>query len=122
VPSATYNILREAILSEKRIACTYNGQTRELCPIVLGRSNGQEKVLTYQVGGGTDKGTLLRPNWKCLFVAKMQNPRLQEGPWLEGANHSKPQSCVEVVELDINPRPQAAVNKHSSRPIVSTSG
>jgi hypothetical protein len=33
MPSATYQLFREAILSEKQITCDYQGYHRELCPI-----------------------------------------------------------------------------------------
>jgi hypothetical protein len=36
MPSATYQLFREAILSAKQITCDYQGYHRELCPIILG--------------------------------------------------------------------------------------
>jgi hypothetical protein len=51
VASATYNLFEQAIRLRKQIVCVYRGHPRELCPIILGHSQGQEKALTYQVGG-----------------------------------------------------------------------
>lgn len=102
MPSLTYTLLRDAMVRQKRVACSYNGQARELCPIVLGRSKGEEKVLAYQVGGNTGQGTLQQPQSKCLFVARIRNPHLRDGKWLEGTSHSQKQTCVADVDLDIN--------------------
>ena len=33
----------QAMASRKEILCLYYGYPRELCPIILGRSQGQEK-------------------------------------------------------------------------------
>ena len=56
MPSATYNLFREAILQEKQVICSYNGEYREVCPVILGRTRGEEKALTFQVGGGSRSG------------------------------------------------------------------
>jgi hypothetical protein len=48
-PSPTYNLFAEAIKNQKQITCTYNGHHRELCPIILGHKDGQEKALTYRL-------------------------------------------------------------------------
>jgi len=44
--SATYQLFREAILSEKQITCDYQGYQRELCPIILGHTHGRERALS----------------------------------------------------------------------------
>jgi hypothetical protein len=87
----------------KQILCTYDGCGRELCPIILGHSQGQEKALTYQFGGQSSKGLPPGGQWRCLFLSKVSAPRLREGPWHSGDSHSLPQGCVEIVDLDVNP-------------------
>ncbi len=56
MPSSAYKLFEQAMTSRKQIHCTYNGRPRELCPIILGHSQGQEKALTYQLGGQSTKG------------------------------------------------------------------
>ena len=102
MPSATYKLFRQAMFDERRVSCLYDGHPRELCPIVLGRSNGEEKVLAYQVGGTSSGGLPPQGQWKCLRLAKMRNTPVTDGPWREGARHSTPQTCVEEVDIDIN--------------------
>jgi hypothetical protein len=50
VSSTNYNLFEQAMRLRKQIVCVYGGHPRELCPIILGHSQGQEKALTYQVG------------------------------------------------------------------------
>ncbi len=103
MPSAIYRLFAEAMAERKQILCTYNGRRRALCPVILGHSQGQEKALTYQFGGDSAKG--LRPGgeWRCLWLAKIGDARLRDGPWHAGDSHRRPQGCVEIVDLDINP-------------------
>jgi hypothetical protein len=73
MPSATYDLFVRAMVERKQILCTYGGYPRQLCPIILGHSQGQEKALTYQ-----------RPVWqhrldlRCQPIApshKLARPR-----------------------------------------------
>jgi hypothetical protein len=102
VPSATYALLRKAIVGEKQVTCTYGGYRRELCPVVLGHTKGQEVVLAYQFGGSSRSGLPRAGEWRCLAVSGVRDARLREGPWHEGSGHQKTQSCVEVVDIDVN--------------------
>ena len=81
----------------------YGGYPREICPIILGHSQQQEKALTYQFGGESTSGLPPRGEWRCLWLAKASHVRLRGGPWLAGASHTQPQGCVEIVDLDVNP-------------------
>jgi hypothetical protein len=103
MPSATYALFREAILHERRVACIYDGHPRELCPVILGPSKGEEKVLAYQVGGRPSRGAIAPAGaWKCLRLARVKFARLQDGPWREGQGHRAEQTCVDRIDLDIN--------------------
>ena len=102
MPSETYLLLREAILGEKQVTCIYQGYYRELCPVILGHTRDEEKVLAFQFG--RTSSTKLPPGgeWRCLYLARVKDAALRDGPWREGGKHSKPQRCVEDVDLDIN--------------------
>ena len=45
MPSATYELFREAILGEKQVVCVYQGYHHELCPLIIGHTGGKERVL-----------------------------------------------------------------------------
>jgi uncharacterized protein (DUF4415 family) len=102
-PSSAYKLFEQAMTTRKQILCTYNGRSRELCPIILGHSQGQEKALTYQFGGRSEKGLPPGGQWRCLWLSKVRNIGLRDGPWYAGDRHDQPQGCVEIVDLDINP-------------------
>lgn len=100
--SATYRLFRRAILEEKQVVCIYKGHRRELCPHIIGHSDGAEKVLAYQFAG--ESGTRLPPGgeWRCLYLSQVRQAALREGPWHAGARHSTRQRCVGSVDLDVN--------------------
>jgi len=91
----------------------YGGYPRELCPVILGHSQGQEKALTYQFGGQSKSGLPSQGEWRCLLLSKVSDVQLRDGPWFAGSSHTRPQGCVEIVDLDVNP----SSPYHPKRPI-----
>jgi hypothetical protein len=89
--------------ARKQIHCAYDGYPRALCPVVLGHSKQQEVALVYQVAGGSSSGLPSGGQWKCLHLSKMKDVRLRAGRWHSGVSHRRPQACVEIVDLDVNP-------------------
>jgi hypothetical protein len=85
------------------MSCLYAGHRRDLCPVILGHSDGQEKAPTYQIGGGSQSGLPRGGEWRCLFLARVGKVELRDGPLRIGARRTQPQGCVEEVDLDINP-------------------
>ncbi|MBV8889624.1 MAG: hypothetical protein JO305_08160 [Alphaproteobacteria bacterium] len=103
MPSPTYRLFEQAIRQQKQILCLYDRHPRELCPIILGHTNGQEIALTYQFAGGSSKPLPPGGQWKCLHLAKVSDAQLRDGPWHAGDSHMQRQSCVDSVDLDANP-------------------
>jgi hypothetical protein len=101
--SLTYQSFAQAMAGRKQIVCEYEGHIRELCAIILGHSKGHEKALTFQFGGQSRSGLPPGGEWRCLWLAKVSNVQLRDGPWHAGRRHTEPQGCVEAVDLDINP-------------------
>ncbi len=104
MPSSTYYLFEQAMRMRKQVFCVYDGYPRELCPIILGHSQEQEKVLAYQFGGQSKSGLPPQGEWRCLWLAKVSAVQLRDGPWHAGSSHTKPQGCVEIVDLDVNPQ------------------
>jgi hypothetical protein len=102
MPSATYVLFREAILHEKQVTCSYQGYHRELCPVVIGYKRGEERVLAFQFGGQSSQGLKPGGEWKCLDLTQVRDASMRDGPWHEGDRHEMRQSCVDIVDLDIN--------------------
>jgi hypothetical protein len=103
MPSHTYGLFARAIRERRQIHCHYDGFQRVLCPTVLGHRKGAERVLAFQVRGQSSKGLNPEGEWKCLDLAKVQDARFGDGPWRSGSSHAQPQSCVDDVDLDVNP-------------------
>ena len=102
--SATHALFVEAMRERKQILCTYQGHVRELCPILLGRTGLEEKALVFQFAGRTSSGPIAPPGeWKCLKLNDVHDARLRDGPWHAGEGHSAAQSCMKMVEYDVNP-------------------
>jgi hypothetical protein len=101
--SVNYDLFEQAMRERKQVVCMYGGYRRELCPIVLGHSRGQEKTLAYQFGGESSSGQPPGGKWRCFFLSKVSDVRLRDGPWHAGSSHQTSQVCVEIVDLDVNP-------------------
>jgi len=105
MPSRVYNLFAKAMRERRPIRCRYgdDAQPRELCPIVLGHSGGEEKALTFQFAGESRSKLPPGGEWRCLFLSKVTDVEVHEGPWRSGDSHTQPQACVEDVDLDVNP-------------------
>jgi len=103
VTSPIYELFAQAIADRKQIFCTYERLPRELCPHILGRTKDEEVALTYQFGGESKSGLPPGGEWRCLTLSKVRKVQLRNGPWHAGSRHTRPQHCVEVVDIDVNP-------------------
>jgi hypothetical protein len=102
--SAIYELLLGAMRERKPVSLVYQGHRREVCPILLGRTGLEEKSLVFQFGGDTSEGRIGPPGaWKCLRLKDVRDVVLREGPWRAGDGHSAAQSCMKMVEYDVNP-------------------
>jgi len=101
-PSVTYKTLWRAVRQRKQISCVFEGRYREACPIILGySSDGRERVLVFQIGGQTRPGSKL-PGWRSFRLAGVHDLKLRDGPWAEGASHTRTQSHIRFVDVDVN--------------------
>jgi hypothetical protein len=104
--------IRAAIVHRRPIAALYGGRRRLLCLHLLGWNKRRRlQVLCYQYGDDSESG--LKPagasdNWRCLAVENLRDVELLDGPWQTAENHSRPQTCIEDVELDVDDFPATA--------------
>jgi hypothetical protein len=100
-----YQLVRQAILQRKAIHAIYNGQHREMCPHVLGTKFGKPQALFYQFGGASNSRPIQPDgspdNWRCIEIAKLSNVTIHDTVWHTAPNHSRPQTCVGVGEVDV---------------------
>lgn len=100
----TYALIKQAILSKQHVLATYNGHYREMCPNVLGTKKGRQQALFYQFGGTSSSGLApdgSKDNWRCVFIDQLQNVFIRDGIWHTAPNHSRPQNCVDVVDVEV---------------------
>lgn len=110
--SATYALFERAMRTRQQVVCVYGGYRRELCPVILGHSQGHEKALTFQFAGASKSGLPATGEWRCLFLAKVSDVELRDGPWITGASHQQDPVCVEDVDLDVNPASPYRPKRH----------
>lgn len=101
-----YSVIRQAILSKQSVEAMYQGHRRLMSPHVLGYNKYlREQALFYQFGGTSKSG--LEPvgspnNWRCIPVQLLTELRvLESGEWETGPNHSRPQTCVSTIEVEV---------------------
>jgi hypothetical protein len=54
--SRNYRLFERAMKNRKQILCVYDGYPRELCPVILGHTEGQEKALTISSAAQAAEG------------------------------------------------------------------
>jgi hypothetical protein len=119
-PEQVHAQVRAAIIHRRPIAALYRGRRRLLCPHLLGwNKNRRRQVLCYQFGGDSESG--LKPagasdNWRCLAVENLSDVDLLDDLWQTAENHSRPQNCIDEVELDVDDFPEPTSSTHSSDP------
>jgi predicted nucleic acid-binding protein len=100
--SEAFWLLSEAILNRKPVTLTYHGVRREVCPHILGHTNGAERALVFQFGGSTRSKLPPDGEWGCLRLSQVKDIKLRDGPWRGGNYHRTTQRCVDQVYLDVN--------------------
>jgi len=99
----SYAVLRDAIVNKKQVSCFYRNLPREICPHVIGLGkNGREMVLSFQFAGQSSKELPPSGEWRCMQVDEISNAISRAGPWHTGDNHSRPQSCVKDIDVEVD--------------------
>jgi hypothetical protein len=99
--TSTYSSIRLAIVKRQQLICLYNGYIRECCPHGIGHTNGVERVLVFQFAGNSSRGLPIGGEWRCMDINGMTQVNIHVGPWHTGAGHTRPQTCVKQVDLDV---------------------
>jgi len=96
--------IRDAIKHKQPISAIYRGRYRILCPHVVGTKNGLWNVLSYQSGGESGSGLSgdTAKNWRCMRVSPLQGVGATHTRWQTAQNHTRPQTCVEIVDTAVD--------------------
>jgi hypothetical protein len=98
-PESVYDLVRQAILDQKQVTGYYDGLYREMCPHVLGWKDGRPHALFFQFGGQSRSGS--HADWRCLDLYYLSNVEVRDGDWYMGTGHSRRQTCVDIVDVEI---------------------
>lgn len=101
-----YDLVRQAIIEKKQVHATYGGHHREMCPHVIGTKAGstQAQALFYQFGGTSQSGLKPEGNWRCIPISGLSNVEVHDGEWHTGYSHSRPQTCVDIIDVAVDHR------------------
>lgn len=95
-------LLKTAISKKLQITATYDGYGREFCPHAIGwNRDGTYHVMTYQFAGGSSKGLPAGGQWRCFDVDKLSDVQVRHGTWHTGTDHTRPQTCIARIELEV---------------------
>lgn len=102
MPSAVFELFRQAIAEKKQIVCSYEGFPREVCPHAIGyNQHGGEQALVYQFAGRSRKGLPYGGEWRCFELALVRSATAKDGQWHTGPRHTRRQTCVQRVILEV---------------------
>ena len=104
----TYTILAEAINSKQQVVARYHDEERIFSPHALGTKRGVAHVLVYQYAGGSRTGLLPGGEWRCLNVEELSEIRLEPGAWRTAENVFNPQTCLDEIDVLVDPLPPRA--------------
>jgi hypothetical protein len=95
-----YAIVRQAIVDKQQIIATYDGHRREMCPHVIGTKAGRQQALFFQFAGSSSSGLEPGGEWRCLPIEGMTDVSTRSGEWHTGQGLSRPEPCVDQVDVD----------------------
>jgi hypothetical protein len=98
--SATYRLLRNAVVEGLEVHCVYRTKVRVLGPHILGHSKGVAKLLAFQFGGESNTKLPTGGEWRCFTVDEIRDAHAQAGEWRARAGHRRPNTCVEEIDVE----------------------
>lgn len=102
----SYVLIRRAILEKKIVRAIYHGLFREMCPHVLGTTNGKECALFYQFEGQSVSAHIQpgrsKDNWRCIDISELSDVTIEDGAWHSAPDGSRPIGCVVQIDVAIS--------------------
>jgi hypothetical protein len=100
-----YAILAEAINNKQQVVARYHDEERIFSPHALGTKGSIAHVLVYQFAGGSHSGLPEGGEWRCLNLDELSEIRLEPGAWHTAPNVFNPQTCLDEVDVVVDPLP-----------------
>ena len=106
MPSATYVLIREALLHRQQVAAIYQERLRIMCPHAIGFKQGREQALFYQFSGYSNSGGQMTEghpeNWRCLHLDELSDVVVREGPWHTAPHKGGATSCIDTLDVSVD--------------------
>jgi hypothetical protein len=100
MPSAVYNLIRQAILDKQNIRATYHGHVRDMSPHMLGTKGAKEQGLFFQFAGDSQRGLPPGGEWWCLTLDDLSRASVIEGEWRTRPDYSpRNELCVDQIDV-----------------------
>jgi hypothetical protein len=100
-----YELIAEAIRTRHQVHARYHGAERVFSPHALGTKNGTPHLLAYQFAGGSRSGLPEGGEWRCLNLEDLEEISLHVGTWHSAANVFNPQTCLDEIDVAVEPFP-----------------
>ncbi len=101
----TYDLIKHAIEDKLQVVATYDGLVRAFCPHALGMKHETPHALVYQFAGESKSGLPETGEWRCLNIDDLADVSLQLGEWHSAPNVFNPQSCMDRIDVTVQPFP-----------------
>lgn len=100
--SRSYEAIREAIQTRRRVVAVYRERWVALCPHILGWARDEAYVLAYRLFPDGDGDLRSGPPgyWDRLRVGDLSEIRVAPGSWLPGPHVTRPLPGLEFVDVD----------------------
>ena len=105
MPSSNYDLIRQAIIDKAQVIAVYQGHEREMCPHVIGLKGNKEQALFCQFGGYSGSAGTVTPDsllWRCLSIDTLSEVLIRSGPWYTIDTHTQRQTCVDIIDVEVN--------------------
>ena len=96
-----YGLIKQAIQTKQQVVAMYLGDWQEMCPHVLGLKDGEENCWFYLFGGTSSSAGRNLMGWRCMKVGELSNVSIRPGPWHTDPRHSRPQTCVDEIDVEV---------------------
>jgi hypothetical protein len=96
-----YSVVRQAVVDKNQIVGIYRGHRREMCPHVIGTKGTMRQALFFQFAGASSSGLPPGGEWRCIPIDGLSDVSARPGEWHTGPGHSRPQTCVGHVDVEV---------------------
>jgi hypothetical protein len=96
-----YSLIRQAILERQALEAEYGGFLRRLIPLVLGRGDGERRLVAYQYGGESMSRLAVGGQLRNIPVNELSRIVTIPDEWQDVPAPTEPQHYVYTVDVAV---------------------